>query len=72
MEIMIENSEGFILRIFDRWGDLVFETTDPRTGWNGRIGGDDASAGVYYYTCRYYSPCQNKINETSGTVQILR
>ncbi|WP_367389288.1 gliding motility-associated C-terminal domain-containing protein [Lewinella sp. LCG006] len=43
------------IRIFDRWGGLVYETFDQApnstTGlWNGKIGGKVAPAGIYVYT----------------------
>lgn len=41
------------IKIFDRWGVLVFETTDPDVMWTGRDmkTGRLCSDGVYYYTC---------------------
>lgn len=40
------------LKIFNRWGVLVFETTDPDILWNGTYTetGEICSDGVYYYT----------------------
>jgi gliding motility-associated-like protein len=43
------------LRIFDRWGGQVFdgENLEPNlaaAGWDGRVDGEPASSGVYYYT----------------------
>lgn len=40
------------LKVFNRWGTLVFETTDRDIQWNGTIAesGEVASDGVYYYT----------------------
>jgi gliding motility-associated-like protein len=42
------------LRVYDRWGELVFERTDfpPDTehlGWNGRFNDNDAPAAVYVW-----------------------
>jgi hypothetical protein len=42
------------LAIFDRWGELVFETRDiftnqPEAGWDGRFRGKDALPGVYVF-----------------------
>lgn len=47
----IENIRSLQLQIFDRWGQLVFATTDPRIGWNGRHqnAGNPLSGGIYTY-----------------------
>ncbi|MDX1910909.1 MAG: gliding motility-associated C-terminal domain-containing protein, partial [Saprospiraceae bacterium] len=42
------------LRIYDRWGSLVFENSvflpgDAATGWNGNIGRNAAATGVYFW-----------------------
>ncbi|MEO1435538.1 MAG: gliding motility-associated C-terminal domain-containing protein, partial [Bacteroidota bacterium] len=38
------------IQIFNRWGQLVFETSDPDINWNGtNFGGQDLKEGVYYY-----------------------
>jgi gliding motility-associated-like protein len=41
------------LKIFNRWGMLVFTTTDPDINWNGQTNnnGEVLPDGVYYYTC---------------------
>lgn len=42
--------DGFEMRIFDRWGELVFKTNDINQGWDGRIkGGALGKEGVYVY-----------------------
>lgn len=43
-----------VLRIFDRWGSLMFEVFDYKPnlveeGWNGTVGGQAAPPGVYVY-----------------------
>lgn len=45
--------ESVEMKIFNRWGQLVFETTDPDIRWNGTnmANGEVLSEGVYYYTC---------------------
>jgi len=37
------------LQIFDRWGELVFETFNPETGWDGTFMGKHESMGVFVY-----------------------
>jgi gliding motility-associated-like protein len=45
--------ESVEMRIYNRWGQLVFETTDPDIMWRGTLldTTDPLSEGVYYYTC---------------------
>ncbi|MBI3136108.1 MAG: gliding motility-associated C-terminal domain-containing protein [Bacteroidetes bacterium] len=44
------------LKIFNRWGDLVFETTDPYINWDGtdRESGKKLNDGVYFYAVTVY------------------
>jgi gliding motility-associated-like protein len=41
------------LRVFNRWGQKVFETTDPARGWDGRYEGADLPSEVYVWTLDY-------------------
>jgi len=36
-------------RIFDRWGNLVFSTTNAGNGWDGRIKGTEQPTGTYVW-----------------------
>ncbi len=51
-----EVEEIKIFRIFDRWGNLVFETSDIDQGWNGTYKAKMVDPGVFVYylegTCR--------------------
>lgn len=39
--------------IFNRWGQVVFETNDREAGWDGRVNGKLAPDGVYLWRIRY-------------------
>jgi gliding motility-associated-like protein len=41
--------EGMVFRIFDRWGEMVFESTDRNFGWDGKFRGRDLDPDVYDY-----------------------
>jgi hypothetical protein len=44
------------MTIFNRWGNIVFETEDPDIKWDGRDkkNGTKCSDGVYFYVCRVF------------------
>ncbi len=59
------------MRIFDRWGALIFETDDPATGWDGRVNGEIAPAGTYLYKVQgIHQRSQNQF-ELNGTVHLI-
>jgi len=51
------------MKIFNRFGHLVYQTTDPAINWNGsyKNTGADVAAGVYYYICDVYEPRINGV-----------
>lgn len=58
--------------VFDRWGELVFETTELDTGWDGTIRGKPANGGVYVYLIRAYSYTSDEPKELKGNVTLVR
>ena len=38
--------------VYNRWGKLVYDWTDPSKGWDGTINGRPASEGAYFYVIR--------------------
>ncbi|MBS1602734.1 MAG: gliding motility-associated C-terminal domain-containing protein, partial [Bacteroidetes bacterium] len=61
----------FHILVYDRWGMIVFETTDPYNGWNGRTKGTDAPAGAYVWAMSYTDVYDYK-SSAKGTVLLLR
>ncbi|MEW6470027.1 MAG: gliding motility-associated C-terminal domain-containing protein [Bacteroidota bacterium] len=39
----------FYLAVYDRWGEVVFETTDPSIGWDGMYKGKEMDMAVFVY-----------------------
>lgn len=39
--------------VYNRWGQLVFRTTNRNAGWDGRINGSPQATNVYVWSCRY-------------------
>ncbi len=48
--------EKIDIKIFNRWGNLVFETQNPDINWDGKnnVTHLECSPGVYYYVCDVY------------------
>lgn len=47
--IGINNENGYYMKIFDRWGKTVFESSDMEYGWDGTINNEKALHGLYSY-----------------------
>ena len=64
-------SDSFEMRIFDRWGELVFKTNDVNKGWDGSIkGGKIAKQDTYVFKITV-NDYKNKEREFVGHVTIL-
>jgi gliding motility-associated-like protein len=59
------------LRIFNRWGQLVFETTDINQGWDGRKNGVPQPMGTYVYQVDAETFLQKKFIKT-GNITLIR
>lgn len=44
---------SFKIRVFNRWGAMVYESNDPDFQWDGSYNGKILSDGVYIYTMEY-------------------
>lgn len=60
------------IKIYNRWGLLVFETSDATKAWDGKISGSDANAGTYYYLLNFTSTCLKKPVDEKGFITLLR
>jgi gliding motility-associated-like protein len=57
----------YFLQVFNRWGQLVFETEDPNEFWDGK----NAFDGVYFYKLSYRD-LTGRISFLTGSVQIKK
>lgn len=58
-------------RIYNRWGQLVFQTTVNGKGWDGRLGGVPQGTGVYVWVVRG-TDYTGKVVFDKGTVTLIR
>lgn len=63
--------QALSFKVFNRWGEKVFETTDQKIGWDGTYKGKALATGVYAYFIE-----ANLTNNTSyndkGTISIIK
>jgi gliding motility-associated-like protein len=71
LPVIAKNIVDYSLRIYSRWGQQVFFSSDFTQGWNGKIGTQDASAGVYYWICDYKGTSGSSQNK-KGFLELIR
>jgi len=66
-----ENITMYNIQIFDRWGHLVFTSTNILESWDGKINGQKCAEGLYAWAIYYED--NNKIKVSNkGTVMLIR
>ncbi len=65
---------NFEMQIYNRWGEVVFETQNVLFGWDGSIGeeGMDALEGTYTYRIVFKNPDLDERIVVTGTVNLIR
>jgi PKD repeat protein len=66
-----EGVDEYSLEIYDRWGSLIFKTTDVNRGWNGYIDNVVAKQGVYIWRCKGRYSNGKKFNDTGDITLIV-
>ncbi len=66
----IAHVKDFVLRIYNRWGEVVYMTNDVRAGWDGYYKGVPAEVGAYYYFIEY--KYLNKEELMKGDIILVR
>ena len=61
----------FEAKIFNRWGELVYQSNDINQGWDGTFKGSPVSLGVYPYEIQI-TFLDNEVVNNKGTITILK
>ena len=66
--------EKFEMTIFNRWGELIWQSFDPTKGWDGSYGieGLDAQSGTYTWVIFFKPKANDDKIKISGFVNLLR
>lgn len=68
----LELIEQIELKIFDRWGSLLFESFDLNNKWDGTRKGKEVNPGVYVYTLKVAWITNHRDSFYKGSVTVLR
>lgn len=64
------SGEGYLFSVYNRWGQLVFESHNPSDAWDGTFDGAYVPQGVYVYLLRFTTAAGEMVMR-KGTVAVL-
>jgi len=67
-----ESITEFHLQVFNRYGQLIFETTDKNKGWDGSIKNQPVQSGNYVYLLEYKQSAYVKKQMVRGSCLLIR
>ncbi len=69
--IKTDNVNSWAMKVFDRWGREMYNSTNVNEYWSGNTeSGDKAPDGVYYYVIT--ATCQSTTYKKEGFIQLIR
>lgn len=68
------DQSSYQFTIYNRWGEIIFETRDPNTGWDGTFSPQDTpcQSGTYTYIVSVTVPSLNEQKRIQGHVNLIR
>ena len=72
-EGFLRGVKSFDMQIWNRWGEMIFQSTDPLEGWDGRVrgGNQQAPEGMYLYFIEVVGP-RGEVQEFKGYATLIR
>ncbi len=64
-------------QVFNKWGNLLYETSDPEINWDGtNLSGENMDEGVYHYTCEVFelevTGIEKRTQLLTGFIHLIR
>lgn len=66
------DKQSYTMMIFDRWGEIIFETHDLDVGWDGTYHGEMCKEGTYTWTIEIKKKTIDSRIELSGHINLIR
>jgi gliding motility-associated-like protein len=69
--VIFGETVDYQFRVYNRWGELIFETKDVDQGWNGKYKGTVQPMGAYIFQARI-TQSSGRVVEEGGVFMLLR
>jgi gliding motility-associated-like protein len=69
--LLVGNIVQYNFTVYNRWGQVVFQTGQPGKGWDGTVSGVRQNSGVFAWICSYQLQGE-KLKTEKGTVMLVR
>jgi gliding motility-associated-like protein len=69
--VVFEEFENYSIVIVNRWGDVLYNGTNPNYGWDGNYSGEKCSEGVYHWLIKYET-LDGLSQSKNGFMQLVR
>jgi gliding motility-associated-like protein len=69
--LLFGNVKHYQFTVYNRWGQVIYQTTEPGKGWNGSYGGSTQDSNVFVWTCSYQLE-GDALKTERGTVLLIR
>lgn len=63
---------NFQMAVYDRFGELVFRSSSPESGWDGTFGGHKVPSGSFVWMVHYFNTSTKQPVFRKGTVLVIR
>jgi gliding motility-associated-like protein len=60
------------LKVYDRWGEVVFETQNPTTAWDGKYKGKDLDSAVFVYVLEITLNTDTESQKFKGNLSLIK
>ena len=70
--LQLQGIIDFEMEIFNRWGQMVFKSSNINQKWDGTFRGKDLPTGTYIYKIKIITYGENQKSVKSGTISLVR
>ncbi len=74
MPVVVGTLKSYLISIYNKWGQLVYESTNAAEGWDGTCKGQLSPIGLYVYSVSYTAGIEPAVTHATvrGSVTLLR